>query len=177
MSVLQLCRRNRDHIRLRILGPRATDCMILGVAGPDDPGSIAPSARSGLRCKGTDGPGPPRSPEQRLAPPRQMGGGWITSWFPDAPALLLTLLPRYSLHSLVARHPVALADSPAPRQDSGSPRPVCTRSAKLYRYWRARRRLRWARLCRDLVRPPTPRSPLGSSTGLPTPRDIAKKDD
>jgi len=116
------------------LGLRVTD-HVISVAGPDDSGSIAHrtirTERPTLKRNRRPGPSALARATHSSA---QADGRRVNHRFPDAPVLLLTLLPRYRLHFLVARHPVALADSPAPRQGSGSPRPVCT---KLYRHWPA----------------------------------------
>jgi len=122
-----------------------------------------PARRMGRR-------GPPRSPEERIAAPRRLGGGRITlrltaasrvmSARPRAPRCSRappTCRTRRRLHSLAARHPTAT--SPAPQRGSGCP-PPCMRlvrreepAAVVVGCARRGRRRHWAR-CRDSVRPP-----------------------
>ncbi|KAI9431983.1 DUF1692-domain-containing protein [Lactarius indigo] len=188
-------------------GIRATDRMILAVAGPDDTGNIAPtpdSSRSALRSKWTGGAlrARPSNAEQRIVASRRLGGGWIipqfdysgVSSYANSPAGS-PMLP-YSPYSPATVPPLSgrTASGGYPGTPSGlglSPgvfRPVSPGGG-------IGGGLRTPATAATLGSPapglgtpglgtpgfghfpPTPRSPLSGFAALPPPRDTGKKDD
>ncbi|KAI9453312.1 DUF1692-domain-containing protein [Lactarius psammicola] len=184
-------------------GLRATDRVILAVAGPDDTGSIAPtpdSSRSGLRSKWTGGALRARPSNASLRP-----GGWAEGGSPYG-----------STYSGVSSYASSPAGSPmlpySPYSPATAPPPLSGRSPSggaggfpgapsglglspgLFGVGPpggvSGGGLRTPATAATLGSPapglgtpafghfpPTPRSPLSSFAALPTPRDTGKKDD
>jgi hypothetical protein len=200
MSVPQLCRRYRVVFVCASWGLRATDRVISSSqVQMTQVASHRPPIRHGAACAVNGPAGPPRSPEQRIAAPRRMGGGRITLRFDLQRGLELCQLTRGPTDApvlpLLAFHGAASAlRAHAIWRRGGFPGTPTGLGLSPGLFAPARRYLpvvglRTPATAATFTGPGnwytcvwtfpafTPRSPLSGLAARPTPRDTVKKDD